>query len=257
MPVAVRTEAPAGLCLPTQDELQYSDGEPMENDFHVLQMFLLIETLEMAWAGRDCFAGGNMFLHFRVDDALRGVRNRFRGPDVLVAVGVPNRSQRPRKSWVVWEEGKPPDVVIEVLSASTAAEDLGEKKRVYQDEVRVPEYYCFDPESLEIFGFRLADRRYEPIAPDAAGRYPSRGLGLMLGVWEGEYYRWPSHWLRWFTTEGELLPTGAEDARATTMRLRAEAGRARKAEAERERAEAERERLAARLRALGVDPDQI
>jgi hypothetical protein len=110
---------------PTQDELPYDDGMPMESQRHVMQLQLLMDPLRLLWEGRqDVYIGGNMFVYY----SLAQVRNKdFRGPDFFVALDVPKRE---RKSWVIWEEGKGPDVVIELLSASTAAQDKGETGRL-------------------------------------------------------------------------------------------------------------------------------
>jgi Uma2 family endonuclease len=106
-----------GITLPpTQDELPYSDGEPMESERHFAQMRLLVESLQ-SWldAREDGYIGGNMFVYY----SLAQVKNQdFRGPDFFAALGVPKKE---RKSWVCWEEGKTPDVVIELLSESTKA----------------------------------------------------------------------------------------------------------------------------------------
>ncbi|MCW5850320.1 MAG: Uma2 family endonuclease, partial [Anaerolineae bacterium] len=145
---------------PTQDELPYSDGVPMESERHFLQMQLLIDTLKTAWSDRDVYIGGNMFVYF----SLQQVRNRdFRGPDFFVVLDVPRGE---RKSWVIWEEGKGPDVVIELLSESSAEEDRQHKMRIYQDWIRVPEYYWYDPFSAEVAGFKLSNRQYTPLSGD-------------------------------------------------------------------------------------------
>ena len=233
---------------PTEDELPYSDGMPMESERHLQQMNLLIETLRLHWADRqDFYAGGNMFIYFSLDQ----VKNQdFRGPDVFVVLGVPKREH---KSWVVWQEGKGPDVVVELLSESTAGIDKGEKKQVYQDRLRVPEYYWYDPFSAELAGFMIQVGEYVPLEPDAGGRLVSPTLGLALTVWHGVHHDIDAPWLRWVTLEGELLPTAAEVAERE--RARAEQERAR-AEQERERAEQERvraeqaERRIAELEAL-------
>jgi Uma2 family endonuclease len=242
MQLARPADLPPDLPWPlTEDDLPYSDGEPTESQRHVLQMTLLIESLTLAWADRpDGFVGGDMFLYFSPEQ----VRGRdFRGPDVFAVLDVPKRE---RKSWVVWQEGKGPDVIIELLSESTAAIDKGEKKRVYQDEVKVPEYFWYDPETGELAGFRLRDGVYEPIVPDSAGRLPCEVLDLALVRERGRYNDVEAVWLRWTTAGGALLPTSAEIAeqerrRAEAERRRAEAER-RRAEAERRRAEAERRR---------------
>lgn len=151
--------APLGVVLPpTQDQLPYDDGIPMESERHLLQMQLLMESLRLWWADpQDFYVGGNMEVYF----SLEQVRNKdFRGPDLFVVLGVPRRE---RKSWVVWEEGKGPDVVIELLSASTAEQDKTEKKQIYQNQLRVPEYFWFDPFNPEDWaGFALQNGVYEP-----------------------------------------------------------------------------------------------
>lgn len=254
--------------LPDEDNLPSDDGVPMETQRHVLQMNLLIDPLWLYWADReDVCVGGNMFVYYSLAQADAVIRElkaeygegeppppgqrAFRGPDVFVVLGVPKHE---RKSWVVWEEGKGPDVVIELLSDSTAATDKGEKKEIYQDQLRVPEYFWFHPFTGEWAAFGLADGVYEPRSPDERGRLVSRKLDLALTRWDGEYRDIPARWLRWETLQGELLPTSQEVAeeerrRAEEERRRAEEER-RRAEEERRRAEEEHRRaddLAAEL----------
>ncbi len=225
---------------PTEDDLPCSDGVPMETPRHRQQMHLLIDTLNLHWASRqDFYTGGDMFLYFSVEQ-IRG--RDFRGPDFFVVLGVSNRE---RKSWVVWQEGKGPDLIVELLSESTAAIDKGEKKQIYQDVLQVPEYIWYDPFSGELAGFRLHEGRYQAIEPDAAGRLASERLGLSLVRWAGSHAGIEAVWLRWATAEGRILPTPAEHAEAE--RQRAELA---------ERRIAELEARLARLEArLGQDPD--
>ncbi len=120
---------------PGQDDLPCDDGEPMETQRHKLQMDLLIDGLTI-WLDQrsDGYVNGNMFVYYSMEQ----VRNRdFKGPDFFAVVGVPKGE---RKSWVSWEEGKAPDVVIELLSDSTAEYDRTRKKQIYQDQMRVSEY---------------------------------------------------------------------------------------------------------------------
>lgn len=225
----------------TEDDLPYSDGMPMETERHVLQMYLLVETLRAYWAGRDdVFVGCDMFVYFSPQQVMT---HDVRGPDVFVAQGV---EKRERKSWVVWQEGKPPDVVIELISKSTADFDKGEKKRIYQDRLKAPEYFWYDPFSEELEGFALREGVYESIQPDVEGRLFSRQTGLALQRWEGEFKGVTTVWLRWATPDGALLPTGDELAeqqwrRAEESLQRAEEER-RRADNESQRAEEERRR---------------
>ena len=238
-----------------QEDLPYTDGMPMDSHFQVLQIELLKDPLWLRYEGRrDIFIGSNMFVYFSPEQ----VRNRdFLGPDVLIALGV---SDRKRWSWVIWEEGKSPDVLIEVLSPNTARFDKRGKKDRYQNEVKAPEYYWHNIDTGEPTGFRLVNGIYQPIGPDAQGRLFCTALGLFLAVWEGEWRGVTLPWLRWAEPDGPLLPTSVEfaaqqhlraeeaHARAEEERLRAEEAHARaeqqrlRAEEERMRAEQERRR---------------
>jgi Uma2 family endonuclease len=231
---------------PTEDELPCDDGVPMETERHALQLQLLMDPLRLFYADRqDAYVGGNMFIYF----SLEQVRHQdFRGPDFFAVLGVPKRE---RKSWVVWQEGKGPDVVIELLSDSTAAQDKGEKKDIYQDRLRVPEYFWFDPFSGEWAGFSLRCGGYEALAEDGQGRLVSRRLGLALVRWEGVYQEVEARWLRWSTLAGALLPTSQEVA-AASQRQAAEAQQ-QAAEAQRQAAEAQQQAAAARDQAAALE----
>ncbi len=106
-------------------ELPSEDGEPLESKWHHLQINLLEDMLHQHWQDpTDYFVGGNMFVYY----SLQQARNRdYKGPDFFVVKGVDGTRLRP--SWIVWQEGgRYPDVIIELLSITTAAEDLGPKK---------------------------------------------------------------------------------------------------------------------------------
>ncbi len=226
---------------PTEDELPYDDGEPMETQRHILQMYLLLEPLSLHWADRDdFFVGGNMFVYFSPEQVKT---YDFKGPDVFVVQGV---SRRERKSWVVWQEGKAPDVVIELLSDSTAHKDKTDKKLVYQNRLRAPEYFWFDPFSGELAGFALRQGKYTPLKGDAQGSLLSQQLQLKLTHWSGAFQGIEADWLRWATVDGHLLPTQQEAAdeerqRANQAHQRADEERQR-ADEERQRADEERQR---------------
>ncbi|NEO37028.1 MAG: Uma2 family endonuclease [Moorea sp. SIOASIH] len=267
---------------PTQYELPCDDGIPMETERHKLQMELLTDPLYPWLAQReDGYFGGNMFLYFSTEQ----IKNQdFRGPDVFVVLGVPKAE---RLSWVVWEEGKAPDVIIELISDSTANTDKTTKKVVYQDQVRVPEYFWYDPFNPEDFaGFRLHNGVYQPLTEDEQGRLISERLGLALVRWQGVYKNnVDTTWLRWATLEGIVLPTAEEIAaqaqqeaiqaqqqatqaqqQATQAQQQATQAQQQATQAQQEAAQAQQqatqaqqraEQLAARLRAMGVDPDQV
>lgn len=225
--------------LPTEDELPCDDGMPMETQRHRMQMELLLRGLELWAEGRDdVVANGNQFLYF---NAAHLRAKDFRGPDVYVVTGA-----RPgeRKSWVVWQEGKAPDVVIELLSESTADTDKGIKKQIYRDQLRVPNYYWFDPFNPDDrAGFVLQGNDYLPLLRDGGGRLPVPSLELKLGLWEGKYLGVTTQWLRWTDGAGQLLPLREEAVAQQAQRAEQAADAEReRAEAEHRRAEVERQR---------------
>ncbi|MGE0820841.1 MAG: Uma2 family endonuclease [Candidatus Binatia bacterium] len=236
--------------LPTEDDLPYDDGEPMETARHREQMEVLINSLQTYWSERrNYYVGGNMFLHYDPHS-----RKKFRGPDFFLVLDV---KQRERKSWVVWQEGmRFPDVIIELLSDSTREVDKGEKKTLYERVFHTGEYYLYDPVSQEFVGYHLQGPHphYEEVKPDATGKIYSPTTKLYLIV--------QNDWLRWMTPEGMLLPTPMELAsqerrRAEQERQRAEQERQRaeqqhlRAEQERQRAEHAEQLLAEYQRRFG------
>lgn len=212
---------PGSVIVPPTD--LYSDEPTLETDLHLRQL-LLIASLEWLWQERDdFFVSGNLTVYF----SPRQLKSRdFRGPDFFVVLGTERRS---RKSWVVWEEeGKYPNVIVEILSESTAKTDRETKKLLYQDTFRTPEYFWFDPESLEFCGFVLMAGTYQPIEPSENGYFWSQQLELYLGLHDSR--------LRFFTPTGNLVLSPEEAALKEKKRAN---------------------RLEAKLKELGVDPETL
>ncbi|MDM3847590.1 MAG: Uma2 family endonuclease [Aphanizomenon gracile PMC638.10] len=226
-----------------------SDEPEMESSLHYTQLLILVTCLEWLWRNReDFFIGANLSVYY----SRQQLKNRdFRGPDFFL---VKDTEKRPRLSWVIWEEdGKYPNVIIELLSDSTAKVDKGLKKQLYQNQFRTPEYFWFSPNTLELVGWRLTDSEYKTIPASENAWYWSQELGLYLGVWEDK--------LRYFTVEGRLVPTPEEAnleeiRKAEVERQRAESER-RKAESERQRAEVEHQRAESERRKVEVERRKV
>jgi len=229
----------------------WSDEPPLESDLHRDQIDLLIRLIrwffrEGGAGGRtDVYVAGNLTVYYSPNQKKSEF---FRGPDVFVVLATENH---PRRSWTVWHEGgKYPNLIVELLSDSTATVDRGEKKELYQSVWRVPEYFWFDPMTLEFQGFYLLHGEYQPIQPDAHGWLWSQELGCYLGICD--------RILRLFANNGQLLPLPEEQAeqRAEQAEQRAE-----QAEQALLQERQQRENLLAKLqilspeqrRALGLD----
>ncbi|MBR8841222.1 MAG: Uma2 family endonuclease, partial [Stigonema ocellatum SAG 48.90 = DSM 106950] len=146
--------------------LLLSDEPEMESSLHYMQLMLLVSCLEWLWREQnDFFIGANLTIYF----SRQQLRNRdFRGPDFFL---VKNTEKRPRNSWVVWEEdGRYPDLIIELLSETTADVDRNLKKELYQNRFHTPEYFWFSPLNWEFMGFELVGNSYQEIIPNAQGR---------------------------------------------------------------------------------------
>jgi len=220
-----------------------SDEPEMESSLHYMQLLILVTSLEWLWRDQnDFFIGANLTIYF----SRQQLKNReFRGPDLFL---VKDTEKRPRPSWVVWEEdGRYPDLIIELLSNSTAKVDRNLKKSLYENRFHTPEYFWFSPESLEFAGFKLVGNQYQEIVANQEGYLWSEVLDLYLGVANSK--------LRYFTSEGELVPTPEESAikiqkEAMEAQLQAQA-------AQNQAIEVEQQLIAAQNQAIEVEQQLI
>ena len=187
----------------------------------------------------DVYVSGNLLLYY-----VQGDPQQHLAPDVFVVRGI---GKRKRDIYKVWEEGKAPDLVIEISSTSTWREDLGNKRAIYQ-RLGVQEYYLFDPRSQylkpPLKGYRLRDGEYRPLKGPP---FRSRVLGLLLEQ-HGERLRFRE------PASGALLSSPDEER---SGRLQAEQARE-QAEQAREQAEQARQqereaRLASEQRARELE----
>ena len=197
-----------------------------ETDVHRDNMIALLHALKERYRHEpQVYVSGNIFLYYR-DEA--GERKSV-SPDILVVFGI---EKKRRRIYKLEDEGKAPDVVIELTSPNTKAEDLGIKRYVYAS-MGVREYFLFDPfaEALRpaLRGFRLDGGEYLPMM---GSHLHSEILGLDLCV-ENEQLR-----LRDLKT-GERLLTPEE----TEAARRAAEAKAATAEAKAATVEAENARL--------------
>ena len=157
-------------------------------------------------------------------------------PDIYLAFGVDADAIRPRKLYLPWEVGKPPDWALEISSESTWREDVNRKPAIYV-RIGIPEYWRFDPSGGNYYGYPLAGDRlvegvYQPIElttePDGILKGYSEVLGLS--------FCWDQGWPRFHDpASGTYLQNWREEreTRAADRAALAEAeARAASAEAE-------------------------
>ena len=216
--------APKAVFYPTRD------GRPMgETDKHRDLMMYLIAALKIHFLGQpNVYVSGTNFVFWE-----EGKPKSRISPDTYVVFGPDSRR---RDSYMAWKEGDHlPSVVIEVTSRSTQREDVETKLPLYEQTLKTPEYFLFDPTGdylkPRLQGYRLTDGQYVRLEL-TGGRLHSEQLGLDL-VQVGETLRLYDPAKRLF------LPTPQEQAERTE----AEARRAEKAEAEVARLRAEIEAL--------------
>lgn len=227
---------------PNVEHIVTEDDTPVDNLFSEKQQRLLTEPLYTSWPGpgreRPFVAMANVGLFYAIKEPPF-VPDALLSLDVTVPADLwPKRN----RSYFLWEYGKPPEVVVEVVSNTEGGED--DRKLTGYARLKIPYYVIFDPESLlsdqTLRGFQLEGISYQPM------NHPLffTGIGLGLELWQGSYESHENTWLRWVDADGDIILTGAE------QRQRADQERQR-ADQERQRAE----RLAEQLRRLGAEPE--
>ena len=228
---------PAPLPVPAEDPVEYpsEDGIPMAtSDKHALRMMECYRMLVHWFLGRlDMYIGMDLLVYY-----VRGDNTVSVAPDVFVSFGVPKRS---RPSYKVWEEGKPPDVVWEFGSQSTAEHDAGEKKGKYR-RMGVREYWLVDLDGehhdRRLHGFALVNGQYVELPweerPDGTVTVWSPVLQLEQRCTEGRLRFWDRK------TEKYLeLPEEEERGAREQAEFRAEGEAQARREADRAREQAE------------------
>ena len=223
------------------------DDTPRDSIFSEMQMRLLVESLYRSWTDE---AGQPLeFLALSDVGLFATNENPAIVPDVLVSLGVkppPDIREKKNRSYFIWNYGKPPDLVVEIVSNRVGGE-LTHKHADYA-RIGVGYYLVFDPDQqlgerpLRLFE-RHASTYVELLDPTWM---PILKLGVAL--WKGVYDGLEATWLRWRNQDGSLLATGQEKANQA-------AAKANQAEAKASQAEHRAEKLAAQLRQLGIEPE--
>ena len=231
--------------LPTMYDLPSEDPEEpgLPDEFHDLQPQLLSRTLSLSGYSREnCFTASDLNLYYNVRHPLWHKR-----PDWFLVVDVPRLYEQRdlRRSYVLWQEGNPPTVVVEFLSPGTEAEDLGRfyegmaedslieaanavvsngdnqatqakppgKFEVYETRLRVPYYFVYSRYTQRLRYFKLEGGQYQEqsLNPETPLVW-LEDLEIGLGIWQGEFEGVTAAWLRWCDQAGNWLLTDTEQA---------------------------------------------
>ena len=183
--------------------------------------------------------------------SLAGVRY----PDLLIAFNADPDAYRQSNAYVIAEQGKPPDFVLEIASRRTGREDVVEKRNDYA-ALGIPEYWRFDEtggfHGTRMAGDRLAaDGQYQPVPIEEVAEGILQGYSRVLNL----FLRWENGQLKWHDPETGRHIVTFEDEREARLRAQEEVREEREARArEREarlQAESRARELEDRLESLG------
>ncbi|MEH2195847.1 MAG: Uma2 family endonuclease [Nostoc sp.] len=229
--------------VPDANQLVTENDTPADNFASAKQQRLLVSSLYSSLQNQTFLAEANVGIYYT--DLQPPIV-----PDVFLSLDV----QVPEKWWekqnrcyMVWRFGKPPEVVLEIVS-NKEGDELGKKLKIYE-HMRASYYIVYDPnQQLGEKVLRIYELRGTRYFETSETWLEQVGLGVTM--WEGEFEGRQDNWLRWCYQNGNVLLTGDECVEQERQRAEQERQRA-------EQAEQRSQLLADRLRAMGVDPDTL
>ncbi|MBW4675018.1 MAG: Uma2 family endonuclease [Desmonostoc geniculatum HA4340-LM1] len=236
--------------VPDANQLVTEDDTPVDNFASEKQQRLLVGSLYSSLQNQTFLAAANVGL-YHTDGQPAIVPDIFLSLDVQVPE---NWWEKQNRCYMVWRFGKPPEVVLEIVS-NKEGDELAKKLQIYE-HMRASYYIVYDPnQQLGEKVLRVYELRGRRYFESEETWLEQVGLGVTL--WEGEFEGRQDNWLRWCYQDGTVLPTG--DERASQAEQRASEAEQRVSQSEQRASEAEERAqiLAERLRAMGIDPDTI
>ncbi|MDF5733801.1 MAG: Uma2 family endonuclease [Rhizonema sp. PD38] len=221
--------------VPDANKLITEDDTPVDNFGSEKQQRLLVGILYSSLQEQTILAAANVGI-YHTDGEPAIVPDVFLSFDVQVPE---NWWEKQNRCYMVWRFGKPPEVVIEIVS-NKEGDELGKKLRIYE-QMRVSYYIVYDPtqqlgQVLRVY--ELRGRRYFETQETWLEQ-----VGLGVTLWEGEFEGRHDVWLRWCYQDGTVLLTGDERATQAEQRVT--------------QAEQREKLLAEQLRAMGIDPETL
>jgi Uma2 family endonuclease len=221
--------------LPDHTQLPCEDGTFVKNFQEHPQSVLLTSTirpiLDQIHPDGQYTIGQDSGIYWRLTEPpQRGAE----APDWFYVPNVPPLLDgKSRRSYVLWQEIIPPQIVLEFVSGDGSEErnqtPWTGKFWIYETVIRPAYYGIYEVEKASLELYHLIGSHYELMTPNIHGQYEITELQVALGIWLGTYQNMELPWLRWWDLNGTLLVTPEEKA----------------------------QKLAAKLRELGIDPETL
>ena len=203
----------------TGDLYPESDGKPMaETERHFREILKNFSLLEHHFANiPDVYVLGDMLMYYVEGDPTKSI-----APDIFVSFGI---GRKERRIYKIWEEGKPPDFVLEFANKKTYHNDLTDKKQLYAD-IGINEYFLYDVDAQYLpsllLGFRLSNGEYIEIPTNDDGGIYSESLALEFHLLDDGFGIYDPSTEKWLKSAAEEAEERADKAEAEITKLREE-----------------------------------
>ncbi|MBD1938121.1 Uma2 family endonuclease [Microcoleus sp. FACHB-68] len=228
-----------------------SDGKPMADNTEQFRWIVIIkENLELLFASEpNVFVAGDLLWY-----PVEGNSSLNRAPDVMVAFGRPKGK---RGSYLQWlEDNIAPQVVFEILSPNNTLTEMGKKFQFY-DRYGVEEYYLYDPAKADLSGWLRSESKLQVIEPIEGWISPRLGIHFDLSGEELQIYGPDGGKFLTFVELDRLRQQERQEKELAQQRAETERQRAEQAETELQQEQQRRQAMEARLREMGIDPNQL
>ncbi|MEM8641325.1 MAG: Uma2 family endonuclease [Cyanobacteria bacterium P01_G01_bin.54] len=244
---------------PDHTQLPESDGEWVKNFQEHSQSILLTESIrpildQLHPDGQYCI-GQDSGIYWRDVQRPEPPQRGAQAPDWFYVPNVPPLLEgQMRRSYVLWQESIPPQIVIEFVSGTGAEErdttPWKGKFWIYETVIRPAYYAIYEVQKAQVEVYGLLRNRYQLLSANGQGRFAIEELGVELGIWQGTYQNVELPWLRWWDAEGNVLLAGSERAEREQQRANQEQQRA-------DQESQARRAAIPRLLAMGLTAEQV
>lgn len=266
--------------FPDHTQLPESDGTFVKNFQEHPQSIILTDSVgpvlqQLHPDGQYCI-GQDCGIYWReTDPPEKGAE----APDWFYVPGVPpTLNEEIRRSYVLWREFLSPLIALEFASGDGSEErdrtplaavngttQKPGKFWVYERIMRIPYYGIYQINNGILEVYNLINGVYELMVSNQRGHYAIAPMQLEIGIWEGIYQNQDMQWLRWWDSQGNLLPTGQEAANLERQEKKQALEEKDQALEQLNQERLKRQQLEEKLRSLsseqlevlGIDPEEL